>query len=542
MTKGGARKPSLKVQKKVSPQFKELCRRDPAFFRNNLVFEDPKSNTSPPTLVKWEELMAPLQIRIFKVIDEQLRWFAFGGPRPKYTMCFDQRSRGYSKSTDYGSNHLWWLFAAGTTPNSKRKVGFVCAEDRDQSLFVKQMMVEILDMNPWLLLENGGPIDVQKNVIINQMTGSKLEFVTSDANSSFGSTADIVHLDEFTHIKNETFIESVVSTFAKRDKILWVSCNAGSDRGGHWRIKQTAMESHQEGKQLKRKANNDDRFWYHSAPRGYAPWYNKKTIAMQKKVMSENGFRRLWLNEWLAGGEEFVTEEEARSCVKPHLVRREEAAFSGAQYFAVADFGRKHDRTVGTVGHYYQKGNEPGKIVLDRMDVIAPETQEGGIISPNYLKEWMREIQASFGSYEAPVYFVLDPHQLLGVIDDLKDEGFTIEEFQFQGGKGSWELSHYLKQCILDERLEWYEGCGEMFTPDGQLYQPDGGEDDLVVELARLKVRNTAGGKWRIDHEKSSFDDRSFTVGALCRTIILELADEDIDFGVSKPQGRTITI
>ena len=213
----------------------ELCRRDPMYFREQLIIDgasrDPK---------RFGEVMAEFQRKDFEALDPCLKWLSGlkfptpGGsprlaPKPLIRRFFIQRGRGSSKTSDLATCFLWLL---AFSPLHLDMV--VAAEDRDQASLIKEQATKIIHNNPWL----DKFVKVQRGRMLNPKTGSALNCVPRDKWGSFGITPDVVMVDEFTHVSDEGFWGSMLSSFAKKEGALILACNAGAGVDWKWRVKE----------------------------------------------------------------------------------------------------------------------------------------------------------------------------------------------------------------------------------------------------------------------------------------------------------------
>jgi hypothetical protein len=472
--------------------FLELCKRDFNYFIENLTIDGP----SGPQ--RFGDFISKHQQHDFKALSPALMYLAgVTDKKPKYQRFWIQRSRGYSKTSDFAAAVIWLLCFCNRTLE-----GYCVAEDLKQAGLIRQQMIKIVQYNQWIL----DIIDIKKLEIENKKNGAILHIESSDEMSSFGWTADIIICDEMSHWTKQGFWASVFSTFTKREhagSVLLIGCNAGSSYDWKFDVKKMAMESP---------------LWFHSAPDGHAPWYSKEAIKEQRQGLPSAEFERLWLNRWQASLGEFVTVQEADKCINTNLVIRDKTEHDGWVYVASMDYAEKVDNTVGVVTHVY--GEDEDIIYVDRMDVISPEAI-GENVRLEWCEQWIRNVQRDFGGQFGKVIFVLDKYQLLYLIQKLQAENFAIESFDFGGGVGNWELAFILRQLILHQRVQWYEGCGKILDADGNVYREEDGRNDLCTELGDLIIKKThTGKKWRIDHTDSGHDDRAFALGACCRYIV----------------------
>jgi hypothetical protein len=448
-----------------------------------------------PALDEWQRVD-------FEAMDKAFLWLAGHEARkPQKSKFFIQRARGHSKSSDIAVM-LTWLLISTPKPIS----GIVGAEDKDQAKLILDAMNKLKQLNPWLeaMLQYG------TNSVVNRDTMAQVEFISSDVKSSWGYTPDFVICDELTHWSQDEMWASLFSSWGKKKGILIVACNAGIGKGWQWKIKEESQQ---------------DPTWHHSAPAGcVASWFTKDDLDEQRKFLPPLQFARVWLNEWQSQSGEYIDLSYCRLCENPDL-RQMEFGIPGWSYIAVVDFAEKHDYTAGIVGHIFDK-----KIIVDRLDVVVPQPLVP--TKTRWVYHWMKNISERFGD----VAFVLDKHQLLSVGEELMDEGFNIQYFEFRSGVGNYRSALTLRQCIMNQKVEWYKGCGSIPTIDGS-------EDSLSTELASLIVREYAGGKmWRFDHldDQIHHDDRSFVMSVLALTAC-EGAALGYDFtDIAPPEERRL--
>lgn len=492
----------------------ELYRRLPMIFRQDLTVDGPNGRS-----IVLSEVMSDVQRADFEVRDPCLRWLAdVREPKgvvmmppavPKIKRFFVQRSRGFSKTTDVAIDLAWLL-----TFCRRKMEGVVCAEDKEQATFLRDQFAKVVQWNEWL----HSYIDVQRKAIINKHNDASIRFLSRDTASSFGITPDFVVCDEFTHWQQEEFFNSVISSYAKKEGMLIICCNAGYGCDWKWRVRENAKT---------------DPRWYFSAPEGAAPWQSTQNLEEQRRLLLPKEYKRLWLNQWQTDTGEFVSLEEADACIDSSLRERNKAEQDGWSYVAALDYAEKVDRTVGVVGHLYND-----QIIVDRMDVLAPEMTVDGVIRVEWCENWIRQIAREFGGEKGRIFFVCDKWQLLYIMQRLRMEGYFIEEFDFRSGVGNWEISHLLRQMIVHKKVSWYEGCGAIKDRSGHVWTPTGSRDDLSTELSRLSVKTIGSSRWRFEHHKGEHDDRAFALGALCRFIVLHSDPLSWDFVMPqlKPQ------
>ena len=146
------------------------------------------------------------------------RFAEFSGPYPP-SPVYLERPRGHSKTSDLAVMVTWALAFA---PRMVR--GVAAAADRDQSRLLRDAILRLVRLNPWL----GPVLDVQAYVVRNVADGhpgrdSQLEIISSDAGSSFGLLVDFIVCDEVTNWEGDGDLwHSLISAVAKRPSCLIV--------------------------------------------------------------------------------------------------------------------------------------------------------------------------------------------------------------------------------------------------------------------------------------------------------------------------------
>jgi hypothetical protein len=374
---------------------------------------------------------------------------------------------------------LWILLHADV-----RVQGLAAAADREQAGLIHSAIRRFVEFNPSLC----GGLEFRQHAVVHPATGSLLEIISSDVQSSWGVLPDFVICDELCHWERPELWYSLYSSSAKRAQcVLAVLTNAGAGRGWAWQVREGARQS---------------RAWHFSSLDGArAPWITDECLAEQRRLLPPAVFDRLWNNRWQDSTGGFVGVEEIEACRDEALLERARGE-PGRVYFAAVDYAEKHDRTVGVVVH-----REGARIVVDRMDVRTPAPGRPVLVS--WVEEWMREVAERF----APQAIVVDEYQLLGTVQRLEPE-MPISRFEFAGGKGNHALALHLRKLIVHRELGWYPGCGADASASCR--------DDLETELASLVLEQSPSGRCRLDHLRDGVhhDDRAFALGAACLALV----------------------
>jgi len=423
--------------------------------------------------------------------------------------AYIERPRGHSKTTDISVQALWILLAA-----RRRLSGLAAAADRDQATLIHRAMQRLADANPELCRE----LRFVQHLVRHPGTGSQLEVISSDVNSSYGALPDFVICDELCHWEHEALWHSLLSSAAKKpDCVLAVLTNAGIGRSWQWRLREHAQQSPD--------------WHFHSLAGPHAPWITDDALAEQQALLPPPVFERLWLNCWQHSDGEFITLAEAEACRDDALAYRPSGR-RGIAYVAAIDYAEKRDFTVGCVCH-----RDGERVIVDRMDVAVPTPDRPTPVQ--WVHDWIEEVGARFPDVE----FILDPHQLVQTIQQLEGR-YRLRRFDFHGGVGNHRLATTLHQLITQRQIAWYAGCGAVAPPGTQTRsslqrdQRSGlvAREDLETELASLLLKQTASGRIRFDHRQDGLhhDDRAFTLAVAALTLVERGCAEEF-FEVAPP-------
>lgn len=397
--------------------------------------------------------------------------------------------RGHDKTSFIGRLISWVL------SYSRRELRAVAAAaDRDQASFLTQFMQAEANLNPWLKPK----LTFKVHAVAGVETGCALRILSADEFSSYGLKEDLIILDELTHWADDGLWNSIVSGLDKRKSaVIVVISNAG--------LKKTWQHHYYE---LAKKS----KYWYvYQAPGCIASWIDKDTLADSRKMLPTSLARRVYDNVWLDPGEEsgFLTPAEAAGCIDPQLSYQVEGKGENAPYYAAVDYGSVKDRTVLCVGH---QDDDTGMVILDRMDVLqgSPEHR----VQIKDVEEWIEEQRKGFPGLS----LVIDPHQMESTIQHYEPI-MTVERFEPRAGKANYQLAANLRALIIAKKLAFYPSAGELIV-DGELH-------GLAEELSEVIIRPMSYG-FRIDHERTSYDDRVIALGMLALRIIRQEGVRDL--------------
>lgn len=160
------------------------------------------------------------------------------------------------------------------------------------------------------------------------------------------------------------------------------------------------------------------------------------------------------------------------------------------RYVVGLDVGLTNDRTVAVVAHSepLDDGRVGWRVVLDRMQVWAGS--RSAPVQLGEVEEWLTQAHRSY----AGARLVADPWQAVGLLQRLRTAGMVVEEFAFTT-QSVGRVASELFRALRDRRLS---------LPD---------DEDLLDELANVRLRESTSGVTRLDHDASGHDDRAIALG-----------------------------
>jgi phage terminase large subunit-like protein len=377
------------------------------------------------------------------------------------------RSRGWSKTTDLGAVAIGAMLAQ-LTPGARC---YALAADRDQGRLLVDAIAGFAARTPEL--RDALKIDAYR--VTATRAGSVLEVLAADVAGSWGIRPAFVVIDELAQWATtpgpRALFEAVTSAAAKvAGARLAIITTAGDP--AHWSYK---MLEHA----------RVDPLWRVREVPGPAPWLERERVDEQRRRLPPSSFARLFLNEWTAPEDRLTSAESLARCVVldgPLPPQR------GVSYVVGLDVGTVHDATAAIVCHAEPVERESGlagvRVVVDRI-----HTWTGSRSSPVQLAdvgEWLAYVAREY--HDAAIVF--DPHQAIDLTQRLSRAGITTEKFDFTAASVG-RLALALYQAIRN----------------GTLALPD--DPELLDELQHVRLRETAPGVYRLDHDPDRHDDRA---------------------------------
>ena len=396
------------------------------------------------------------------------------GPR----LHFQTRPRGGSKTTDEAGVLLAVLLEQA--PPATRS--YAVAVDADQAALLHDAMVGFIQRTPGLSAD----LQVMARSVVNRRTQAALEVLPADGASAWGLRPHVVVVDELaawpSTLNHIRLWEALVSSIPKgvpegRARLV---CLTTAGDPAHWtaRVLDRAKVSAE---------------WRASEMPGPLPWRRQSDLDEQRALLPESSYNRLHLNIWTAPEDRLSTIDAVRDCVKHAGVLPPEP---GQRYVVALDVGLVNDATVVAVGHLRRRVDDGSMVVVvDRLDRF-----QGTKAKPVDLGMVEDHVAACSDIYNrAPA--VVDPWQAKHLAQGLRRRGVSVREFTFsQSSTGRLGLT---LDRLLRERL---------------LELPDIAE--LVTELASVRLRETAPGNYRLDHDQGRHDDQAVAIALLASELL----------------------
>ena len=375
----------------------------PRAFRRGLLIE---TDAGPAPL---DSKLDPWQRADFEALDNGWKTVARNKTidGPVKLRAYLERPRGHSKTTDIAVQIAWILFA------TERMIsGVAAACDRDQARLIRDSLAKLCSENGFL----SKYLDVQAYRVVNVRSGSTLDILSADAQSSYGITPDFIVDDEKSHWNNEALFVSLASSAAKKASCMWVTIsNAGVGMGKSWQW------NFREAARLGSLGANAD-WYFHSLDGPQASWISAKHLAEQRRLLPPVAYDRLWLNKWTTGQGDAITEADILRAVTM-AEQPTRASFVGATFVAGLDLGIKRDASAIAIGGCESNGS---RVRLAHTQAWLPE---GG--KPIDLMQLEEEIVALHKLYGFDLFY--DPWQAELLAQRLRSRGVRTHEVPFSG-------------------------------------------------------------------------------------------------------------
>jgi hypothetical protein len=465
----------------ITPDDIRRFKRSPAAFRASLFIR--KGNGvglfSPDP---WQEenlaALDPMWMRVAGVPMEnpELRKFAWLG-----------RARGHSKTMDEAMQ-LVWVIAFSTKPLN----GIAAAGAKDQAKFIRDAVLRIILLNPWLGKTGLNIINVQNYRVFNPKTKSEVDIISSDAPSSFGATPDFILCDELTHWRSEDGkCELWDSLFSSADKvphcILVIMTNAGYERTWQAQVRDMAIA--------------DSHDWIYRNLNGpCASWMGTDFLKRQGKGLTKKAFARLWLNIWQVETGDALELSDIEACVVMGIERNVRPIFApepGWVYIGGLDLSTKRHRSA-FVMLAVQPDEHRVKLAYARS--WKPDEYTGKVD----LQAIQVDIERQHRAFRL-TKLMYDQAQAVLMAQQLQSVGIYCEEMSFSG-KGLSVMATTIIEAFKGRYIELYR------------------DEELISDLTKLNIVERAFGfKIEASEDQSGHADRAFAF-AIALPAAVELA------------------
>jgi len=300
-------------------------------------------------------------------------------------------------------------------------------------------------------------------------SGAALRIMSADGASAFGLTPQMVIVDEFAQWPT-----------TPGPRRLWTAIASAVPKvaGARLVILTTAGDPGHPAHRLLTDAKSSPRWRVHEVP-GPVPWISAEALAEQNQLLPESQYRRLHLNQWVSAEDSLVDAADLAACVTLDGPVDPRPAVS---YRVGVDLGLKRDRTAIAV-----RDLDAGTVVLNRMLTFV-----GSRHHPVRLDDVEEAVYEAARRYHG-ARVLIDPWQAVGLGQRLSRRGVRVEEHTF-----SAQSVGRLASCLF--RL----------LRDHQVALPD--DEELLDELANVRLRETSPGVLRMDHDPDKHDDRAIAL------------------------------
>jgi hypothetical protein len=336
-------------------------------------------------------------------------------------------------------------------------------------------------------------------------TGTTIAALASDLDSSWGLKPDLVAVDEFAAWadtpRTRRFWESLSSSAAKRPGArLIILTTPGSPSHFAFRVLERARSS---------------RLWRVAETKGPSPWTAADELEDQRAQLPPSTFARLWVPaEWVEDEDRIANLEDLRACVSLHDWPLEPVP--RRTYAIGVDVGVYYDATAVSICHLERSDDGPDRVVLDRMG-YWPGGRGERQVRLSEVGDWVLWASQTYNGARV----IFDESQAIEMRQRLQGKGVQAERFTFsQGSVG--RLAAVLHQLIRDHRLA---------LPD---------DPELLDELVHVRLRETAPGVYRMDHDPHRHDDRAVAL-ALAAQHLVEGGSREVPAIATVNIGETST-
>jgi len=345
---------------------------------------------------------------------------------------------------------------------------YVGASDEEQAQELIDAALGLIERTP----ELAGSFRTGELEITCTTNGASVRALAADA-SAMGKRAWMITLDEVANWpetrKARRFWGVLTSGNRKIQECRTVVItNAGDPVHWAWQRRETARTSPH---------------WRFVSIAGPLPWLTGVDLqVLRENAETASEYERLHLNKWTTSEDRLASREDLAACTTlPGPLPPQ----PGVTYVASLDIGIVNDRTVLAVMHTEETA-AGRRVVLDAID-----RWQGSRTAPVDLGAVRDTLIARATDYRASA--IVDPHQAVLIGQEARAAGVDLSEFPFTAASvGRLALS--LHQAIRNHRIA--------LPPD----------EDLLDELASVRLRKNSLGIYRLDHDSGQHDDQAVTL------------------------------
>ena len=418
----------------------------------------------------WGECAQPFQIEDAEAV--------LLNKRPDPTWHFITRPRGGSKSTDTAAMAIAWL-VMDAPPLAN---GHVVAASTEQGSIIIDAAAGFMARTP----ELEGALVVESMRIIAP-NGAWVRVLAQSDSGSWG-------LRDAHFLVADEFCQWPETRGAKR---VWSALQSAAPKvtGCKLIVLSSAGEPSHWSREVFEKCQEDPMWRTHEAP-GPVPWLDKAELASLRRQLRPSEYERLILNIWAQDEDRAVTEEDYDFAAQTYKTLH---PIPGVRYIICVDIGILNDASVMVVMHKEPLDPKhplgPQRAIVDHIERWKGSKQKPVQVSK--VEDWLVEWANKYN--RAPVY--ADPTQFRGSIQNLNLRGVRAKEWNFTSTSVG-EVASALVQTFRNRQIH---------VPHSMT---------LKEELLRVRLRETAPGVTRLDHDKGAHDDQAVTIGMGCRILL----------------------
>ncbi len=418
----------------------------------------------------YHEYVADFQLEAFKAVLGR-----HPNGRPNHRLCYLERRRGESKTTDLAAIALTDLL---TGPPRHRS--FAVAADEDQARLILESVEDFCASSPVL-----AGLTVQKNVVINSAIDSQLRVLAADARTNFGLRPRLVLFDELSQQRDRRLWTAMWTAIAKSPTSqMVIGSMAGTDYSSiAWEIRELA-------------ASKPDYYFQGRAGTEPAPWLALEDLEEQRATIHPIDFAVYFEARWSEPAGAWIT-----SAMFDAIETGTEA--SGLPYPATSvmyvDLGLRKDATAIAICHGVQRSDGQAAVVLDTLRTLRGNKAE--------------------------------PVQLEAVEDLVVEmcEAYRVRRVVFESWQGASSVQRLRKRLEGVSVEEEFPTAESMAKAWGGLYSLISGvrlsvfpHADLRRELLALVVKSVNGRMKVAEGSRLVHQDHAVALAGACQLVVAQ--------------------